>query len=618
MIVSYVKIHNYRSIKDVDFDTRKMMVFLGPNNHGKSNLLSAIEFALSTSAKVDIRDFFTCRDNGNKENCANELWIELTFTDLTEQEKNTFSKYLRIDNSINVRKYAAAEADGKIEIGYRGYLEEPEEWWLKNDAIDRLSSQEKIRHEAETLPFLGELLEGGGRITKERVTEFQQKYINEHRSVLVTRPVLEEAPFLGIKNVGGGVLPDFFLVPAVRDLSEETKIKTNTTLGRLIQRAIEEMSRHDKRFIDIRNRLQGLVNELNQRPDTKNGQKTALALLESNIIGELKNWGVNVSIEVTPPEIEKIFELGTELYLDDGIKTTADRKGHGLQRAVIFALLRSWAKRIREPSDDDTITARRSSESIIFAIEEPELFLHPHAQRLLAQSLEDIAAAPNHQVFICSHSTHFVNLDKYQSIAIVLKIHSDEGTTIRQCNTDLFGGEESKNKKDRFHMASWINPDRGELFFGRKVILVEGETEKAVLPFLATKSGCLDASVSIIDCGSKHNLPLYITILNAFGLHYSVIHDEDPLPAVIPAEWDDDKKREKRRTFELNTIIGDCINPNLGSVSMFSPDFEIAANVSKTQGDKKGKVIAALEHFQEITEDKIPHDILDIVKDAFK
>ncbi len=503
-------------------------------------------------------------------------------------------------------------------MGYRSYLEEPDEWWLKNDAIDRLSTQDQVRREAEIVPILSRLLEEGGRITKERITEFQRSYIDEHRGELVFRQVLEEWPFLGVKNVGGGVLPDFFLVPAVRDLSEETKIKTNTTLGRLIQRAIEEMSQHDKRFIDIRNRLQGLVNELNQRPDIEEDQKTALALLESNIIGELKTWGVNVSIEVTPPEIEKIFELGTELYLDDGIRTTADRKGHGLQRAVIFALLRSWAKRIREPSDDDTITARRSSESIIFAIEEPELFLHPHAQRLLAQTLDEIAVAPNHQVFICSHSTHFVNLDKYQSIAIVSKNRSDEGTIVKQCNKDLFEGEESKNKKDRFHMAAWINPDRGELFFGRKVILVEGETEKAILPFLATKLECYDQSVSIIDCGSKHNLPLYITILNGFNLHYLVIHDEDPLPDPIPSEWDEDKKREKIRTFELNKKISDLIDRNIGDVHMLCPDFEGAANVSKTKGEKIGKALAALEHFQEITDDKIPHDILDIVKNAYK
>jgi len=617
MIISHISIHNFRSIKNVEFESGKMMVFLGPNNHGKSNILGAIEFALSTSAKVETKDFFTCRDENGRENCADELWIELRCIELTEQERITFAKYIQSDGSIKVRKFSKIEDDGNIEIGYRAYLEEPEEWWLKSDAFSRLNSQEQIKAEVEKVPFLQKLLEGGGRITKDRVTEFQRSYVNDHKNELVFHQVLEDGPFLGTKNVGGGVLPDFYLVPAVRDLSDETKIKTTTTFGRLIQRALEEMTQRDQRIVDIRTRLEGLVEELNQRPNVDNAQKTSLALLEGNIIDELKTWGVNVSIEVTPPEIEKIFELGTELYLDDGIKTTADRKGHGLQRAVLFALLRSWAKMIRAISEGQAVTARRSSDSIIFAIEEPELFLHPHAQRLLAKALDEIASTPQHQVFICSHSTHFINLDKYQSIVIVSKNNQNEGTLIKQCTRDLFEGDDAKDKKDRFHMASWINPDRGELFFARKVILVEGETEKAILPFLATVLNCFDPSVSIIDCGSKYNLPLYITVLNSYKLHYFVIHDEDPLPDPMPDEWDEAKRREKRRAFELNIVISNLIDRGIGDLYMMSPDFEGASGVSKTQGVHKGKAIAALDHFSETAVDKIPANLQDLVRAIF-
>ncbi|MFX8485533.1 ATP-dependent endonuclease, partial [Acinetobacter baumannii] len=59
---------------------------------------------------------------------------------------------------------------------------------------------------------------------------------------------------------------------------------------------------------------------------------------------------------------------------------------------------------------------------------------------------------------------------------------------------------------------------------------VEGETEKVVFPYLANKLGVFDPDISIIDCGSKHNLSLYIAIANVFEIPYLVIHDEDPLP----------------------------------------------------------------------------------------
>ncbi|MFX4336060.1 AAA family ATPase, partial [Acinetobacter baumannii] len=67
-----------------------LVTLLGPNNHGKSNLLAALEFCLSTSAKPVEQDFFVNRSEGD-----NEFWVEITFNELTEQEKNTFKKYVQ-------------------------------------------------------------------------------------------------------------------------------------------------------------------------------------------------------------------------------------------------------------------------------------------------------------------------------------------------------------------------------------------------------------------------------------------------------------------------------------------------------------------------------------------
>ena len=98
-------------------------------------------------------------------------------------------------------------------------------------------------------------------------------------------------------------------------------------------------------------------------------------------------------------------------------------------------------------------------------------------------------------------------------------------------------------------MAKWINPERGEIFFAQRVIFVEGETERVVLPFLAEKLECFNPDVSIIDCGSKHNLPLYVTIAKAFHIPYVVIHDEDPIPDPVPEGWSTEKKTRERTQF---------------------------------------------------------------------
>jgi len=609
MKIKHVCIHNYRSIHELEFDAQDWMVFLGPNNHGKSNLLSAIEFFLSGSMKPVGDDFFEFRDRDD-----NQLWVEIQFDELIEQENHTFSKYVRGDNTIKIRKFARYDPQNNIEIGYRGYIAEPNIWWLKSSAFERLSSKDKIETEVTTESELRGLLDLEGRVTKQRVEDFQAAYIKSHPNEIIYNETLEDNPLLGRANVASGVLPDFYLVPAVRDLGDETKVKNTTLFGRLIQRAIQAMTETDERFIELQERFTGLIKELNQRDEKTQNEKFNLSQLETDLSQELKAWGVNVSIQLEAPEMEKLFELGTQLHLDDGHKTVAERKGHGLQRAVIFALLRTWAKALRSKPEETSTSARRASESAIFAIEEPELFLHPHAQRQLAHDLREIATTPGNQVFICSHSTHFVILDQYKSIVIVRKDDVRKGTTIKQCTQDLFEGEDSESKKHRFHMAFWVNPDRGELFFARKVVLVEGETEHAIFPFLASKLGCFDPSVTIVDCGSKHNLPLYIQILNAYGINYLVVHDEDPLPDPIPDEWDENKRREKRRTFELNKKIAEETNEDLGSVFVLSPDFEATSGVSRNQGAKMGKAIAALEHFSSLPEANIPLHIQEITR----
>lgn len=608
MRIKKLKVHNYRSIRDLELECLSQVIMLGPNNHGKSNLLSALDFALSTAAKPVEQDFFVYR--GEREN---DFWVEMTFHELTEQEKKTFNKYFLNDGTICIRKTARLQ-NGSIEVFYNGYVEQASEEWLHADKAGAYTSREKINQTP-----LKDLVAPSGRLTKTDIENAQREYIEQHRNELKFSRALEKGPLLGQKNVGGGVLPDFYLIPAVRDLTEEIKVKTTTTFGRLLIRAVREMAEDDPRFVKARKSLQDLVEALNAREDLDK-QSNPLAKLEKSIEEELQSWGVTVDIEVTPPELERLFELGTDVHLNDGVKTTADRKGHGLQRAMIFALLRAWAKSLRDgkrKEGEEGVVPRKQSDSVIFAMEEPELFLHPHAQRRLAASLREIANTPEHQVFVCTHSTYFVDLEHYKEVAIITKHCPEKGSCVQQCTYDLFEGENIEERKKRFHMAQWINPDRGEMFFAQRVVFVEGETEKVVLPFLAEKLGVFNSDVSFIDCGSKHNLPLYIAIANAFKIPYLVVHDEDPLPDPIPSTWNKDKIQEKQRTFALNQEIIRLVNTPLGRVEMLSPDFEGVSGVSKNQGDKKGKALAALDYFETVDISNIPERLKQIVLAAF-
>jgi hypothetical protein len=59
------------------------------------------------------------------------------------------------------------------------------------------------------------------------------------------------------------------------------------------------------------------------------------------------------------------------------------------------------------------------------------------------------------------------------------------------------------------------------------------------------------------------------------------------------------------------------VNPEFGSVQTLSPHFEGACGVSKSQGEKKGKAIAALDHFGKLKTEDIPLPLTQIIESAY-
>lgn len=599
MRISFVRIHNYRSIKNLELKCRPVVVLLGENNAGKSNILSAIEYALSPSAKPDPDDLFAFPDDGDS-----SLRVELTFECLTDRERAQYGQLVNSDGTVCIRKCATWDSRGIVSVQYEGCVESPPAEWLRSD-----KAGDYTRREQAAATPLAPYLPATGRLSRQRILDAQQQYIRDHAADIQMERRWER---LQIGGQRGNLLPDCYLVPAVRDLDDEAKIKSSTMFGKLFSRAVEEMATNDSRYRKVRTQLDSLVKSFNKNAESDD-RPQSLTDLETMLREELADWRVEVAIEVSPPEINKIFELGTNLRINDGHDTVAQRKGHGLQRAVLLGFVKAWAKAARSAARSGESPV---SESMIFAIEEPELFLHPQAQRSLAEALRQLAQVDGRQIFLCSHSAHFVNLDHYREIAMVFKASPQCGTQIRQCNEDLFEGSHTADRKRRFHMAYWVNPDRSEMFFAKKVVFVEGETEKSVLPYLARQLGCHSPNVSIVDCGSKHNLPLYVTIANAFSLNYFVVHDEDALPDPIPADWDAIKCTDRQRTFDLNDEVANMVQ-DPSHIRTLCPDFEGACGISRTQGRAKGKALAALEHFQALEPADIPPHLAELVKAVY-
>lgn len=156
---------------------------------------------------------------------------------------------------------------------------------------------------------------------------------------------------------------------------------------------------------------------------------------------------------------------------------------------------------------------------MVILIEEPELFLRPHSQRYLYRLLHELAARGN-QVIYSTHSPAFLNVARLEEFALVER--PADGTTRIVQPAALEPTEE-------FRVMSEFDADRSELFLSRAAILVEGRTERLALPFVFRALGHdVDReSISIVECGGKAGIPLFVGVCRAIGLPFVVVHDRD-------------------------------------------------------------------------------------------
>lgn len=567
MKIEKIIIRNWRSIKYQEIQAQDLMVIIGQNNHGKSNLLSSVLFFFGEIKPQDL-DFY--RE-------STELFVELLFGKIDDFDKTTFKKYLTSENKIVVRK--TAYLGGSFE--YRGYIENPVEEWLQ---VANASAYMK-REIAVNLPFHPFIPEAG-RITKQNIIDAQASFVDENREAVVFSFELESTNFMGFKSVAKGVFGEVYFIPAVKEASDDFTSKDTSVFGKLYSDVVSLMSESNEDWKETKDKLVGLFSTLNKNDDhgnENNERPQQLIDFEGELSNELVSWGAEIDIEVSPPDIESVFKANSQVWVNDGVRTDIKRKGHGLQRALTVALIQVVAKRAIAAAEDESpesVSSRKVSNSRYFIFEEPELYLHPQAQRSLFDSFVGLSESGS-QVILCTHSSGLIDVERYKSIYIATKANNTDETTVKQCTEDLFEGD---SKKD-FNLGYWINPDRGELFFASKVVLLEGATEKTVVPLLAKKIGAFKYDYTLIDCGSKNNIPLYVKLMNKFLIPYVAVFDLDhqagkDVNAIASAD-------------RSTQIIEDEIDGDLGLSVVFTNDIEEELGLT---GSGKSKPFVALNH----------------------
>lgn len=405
----------------------------------------------------------------------------------------------------------------------------------------------------------------------------------------------------GAQNFLADTLPEFYILPAIKEITDEIKLSGTTNFGKLLTDVIENAT-------DGFDAVDDLISKLKDFFDSEDPEMP-INKVASEITNILNSQFRSTKVKLSPKTLTRKDILKTlDVLIDDGHHSSIYQKGHGLQRAVIFAILCLWSNKINSGRP----IVGKEKKGIIIAIEEPEIFLHPQQQKIVYEILKKLALQDSEQIQVlyATHSSFFVHVEDYKSIILVRKIDVVTGTVTAQCNEELF----TPDSKDEFALLCQFDPERNELFFARKIILVEGDTEKMSLPIILNKIGLnpIENNISIIECGSKSTIKFFLNVISCFNkksklLDCVVLHDKD-LPHKDVS--DPDKAKKEARAEEENAEIKDlCVEKTIG-LYIFDPDFERELDIKISDKHKPFKARKAVADNSFIIPDKLSSFLL--------
>ena len=521
MKLNCLHIEGYKRIESATVLFGDATFLIGPNNTGKSTVLSAITHLLSANKRIPEVEYYSVQDETTNERktVSNKIVLEAEFRNLPLEAKTWRGFKGRIFDY---------DTKGSEESGL--CLTYKKTYELGKDVVIELKSKTRaMKVQYEDIGTPQDLIDRGiaADLVGELFDDLDKKLTTTSRAKLqeindIWDIGTEDTWFQNPGGIPGVVLsrlPRYIIIPADTSSNE---MCSGGVLPKTLNELFEDVRASSRNYQEAQRFLNELAKELDPS-DASSEFGKMMVELNTIIAGIFPESKIHARADLSDPD--KSLKPTFTVELSSNICTPVDHQGAGMIRSAVFGILRFRQKWLSKREDQGI------KRSIIIGFEEPEIYLHPSAANQMRDTIYELSAQDS-QIVATTHSPYLIDLSRKPKQVLDRFSFAGESIQIQPFSvTDAF---RVLQDEDRNYVKMILKVDDyvARVFFTKRVVVVEGDTEDIVIRESfkridkVRRLGIL-ANTEVIKARGKASIIGLSKYLKAMGITPFIIHDRD-------------------------------------------------------------------------------------------